>query len=107
MITFQAAFFILPAFKHLAQTLIFFALPSSKAFTILIFGRKRRLLIPVMRWPTPPFILANPRLFIVRPAEGLFPHTSHILDIINSSMARDTFMLLRKYAAKNVPPYGY
>jgi hypothetical protein len=78
------AFFILPAFKHLVQTLILFVSPSIIARTILRLGKKRRLLIPVIRWPTPPFFLANPRLDIVRPATGFFPHISHIRDIVYS-----------------------
>ena len=81
------AFFILSAFKHLAQTLILFGLPLTRALTILIFGKKRLLVLPVMRWPTPPFFLASPRLFIVRPAEGPFPHIVHTLDIIYSCIS--------------------
>lgn len=44
-------------------------------------GRKKRLDMPVIFLPTPPFFLANPRRLMLLPARGFFPQIAHILDI--------------------------
>lgn len=79
------AFCILPAFRHFAQTLILAVLPFTSVLTVLRFGRKRLLLMPVMRWPTPPFFFARPRRVMRLPAAGFFSHISHIF-VMNRSL---------------------
>ena len=75
------AFFTLPAFRHLVQTLILVTLPSFIVLTTFKLGKNRLRLMPVMRCPTPPFFLARPLRFIVRPAAGPLPHISQIRDM--------------------------
>jgi len=52
------------------------------------FGRNLLFDIPVIFLPTPPLALARPRLAIVFPATGPFPHILHTRDIHNSFLLR-------------------
>jgi hypothetical protein len=72
---YQLFFLTLPAFIHLAQALIFIVFPSTTALTDWRLGRNLLLVTPVMRWPTPPLLLAIPLRLIVLPATGFFPQT--------------------------------
>ena len=74
----------LPALRHLVHTRIRFGLPFMSARTRCKLGRNRRLVLPVIFWPAPPFLLAIPRRAMVRPATGPLLQIAHTRDIVTS-----------------------
>ena len=78
----QFTFWALPAFRHFAQILIFFFLPSIMVWVVCMLGTKRRNVEPVTLCPTPPLLFAIPRRLMDLPLTGFFPQIEHSFDII-------------------------
>jgi hypothetical protein len=67
---------------HLAQTRTVLTFPSITALTFCRFGKKVLFVTPVIRLPTPPFFLANPRRAMEVPACGRFPQIAQTFDMV-------------------------
>ena len=76
----------LPLFMHFAHTRIFLTFPATSTFFDWRFGKNRRLVIPVVLRPIPPFFLGKPLLAIELPVSAFFPQNSHLLLIMETNI---------------------